>query len=102
MKHEPLVLLTIAVLTSCQSGEVVRFDDSPANIGVGPGSGRGGASGLTGAGASGGSSSSSGGSGLPCDVQSLLATRCQTCHGTRPLAGVPTSLVTYADLSAPS
>jgi len=40
--------------------------------------------------------------GLPCDVAALLTSKCVTCHGVRPLDGVPTSLVTYADLTAPS
>ena len=28
-------------------------------------------------------------SGLPCDVQSLLFSRCATCHASPPLAGCP-------------
>jgi hypothetical protein len=31
-------------------------------------------------------------------VRSLLALRCTSCHGAPPLAGVPVSLVSYADL----
>jgi hypothetical protein len=35
-------------------------------------------------------------------VQALLALRCTSCHGTPPLAGVPMSLISYADLVTPS
>ena len=38
---------------------------------------------------------------LPCDVQQVLATRCQACHSSPPV-GAPMALVTYADLMAPS
>jgi hypothetical protein len=41
-------------------------------------------------------------SGLPCDVAALISSKCATCHGTVPAVGVPTSLVTYANLTAPS
>jgi mono/diheme cytochrome c family protein len=40
--------------------------------------------------------------GLPCDVQTLLVTRCQSCHGSRLLGGAPMRLVTLQDLSATS
>lgn len=40
------------------------------------------------------------GDGLPCAIADLLATRCQGCHSAHPSA--PMSLVTYADLDAPS
>jgi hypothetical protein len=39
---------------------------------------------------------------LPCDVGNLLRARCARCHGAPPLAGVPISLLTYADLMAPA
>jgi hypothetical protein len=42
------------------------------------------------------------GAGLPCDVQSVMSTRCTTCHGSTPSQGAPMPLVTYADLTAPS
>jgi hypothetical protein len=42
------------------------------------------------------------GAGLPCDVQTLLMNRCQTCHGATPVASVPSSLVTYQSLTGPS
>jgi hypothetical protein len=53
-------------------------------------------------GPAGGGSGNDGGSpapdGLPCDVASLLATRCLSCHGSVPLPGIPVSLATHADL----
>ena len=36
---------------------------------------------------------------LPCDVQTLLVSRCESCHGTIPSGGAPQSLVTYANLT---
>ena len=70
----------------------------------------GGASATGGAGATGGTmSAGTGGSrvpdagvasgALPCDVQTLVANRCDSCHGSLPSGGAPRSLVTYADLT---
>jgi hypothetical protein len=36
--------------------------------------------------------------GLPCDVDNVFRTKCQTCHGAVPNAGASVSLVTQADL----
>jgi mono/diheme cytochrome c family protein len=55
-------------------------------------SGSTGTGGSTDAGVAGGS--------LPCAVQTFLASRCDSCHGTTPSGGAPHSLVTYADLTA--
>lgn len=49
-----------------------------------------------GGGGSGGGSSAA----LPCDVQDVLTSRCQSCHGNPPTNGAPMSLVTYEDLVA--
>jgi hypothetical protein len=55
-----------------------------------------------------GSGGDSGGAGgtrcapVPADVQSVLSSRCQICHGSRPLPTVPSSLVTVADFSRPA
>ncbi len=38
---------------------------------------------------------------LPCDVAALLTDYCVTCHSNPPLQGVPLSLLSYADLTAP-
>jgi hypothetical protein len=71
-----------------------------------------GAGGATGSGGSGGSMTGTGGSSaltdagvaggtLPCNIQTLLATRCDSCHGAMPSGGAPRSLVTYGDLTKP-
>ena len=36
--------------------------------------------------------------GLPCEVDAVLKTNCQTCHAATPQYGASTSLVTYDDL----
>src|SRR5436309_2457235 len=38
---------------------------------------------------------------IPCDVQTVLSTRCWTCHGPTPVAGVP-ALTSAAAFMAPS
>jgi hypothetical protein len=68
------------------------------------GSASGGASGSgSGGTAAGGSSGASdagvAGGVLPCDVQTLLVTSCDSCHGSTPAGGAPRSLVTYANLT---
>lgn len=40
--------------------------------------------------------------GVPCDVETVLNAQCLSCHGAAPASGAPTSLVSYADLTAPS
>jgi len=40
--------------------------------------------------------------GLPCDVANVLAAQCTSCHASPPFGGAPMSLLSYADLSAPS
>jgi hypothetical protein len=59
------------------------------------GSGSGGSS-------SGGSSSSGGAGTLPCDVATLFAAHCTTCHANPPQQGSLSSLITYSDLMAVS
>lgn len=39
---------------------------------------------------------------LPCEIAALLTESCITCHGVPPVAGVPMSLASHADLVAPS
>jgi hypothetical protein len=39
---------------------------------------------------------------LPCNVSTILAGKCQTCHSASPIAGAPMPLVTYADLQKPA
>ncbi len=50
----------------------------------------------------GGGASGATASGLPCDVDAVLAKNCQSCHGASPTAGASSSLVTWNDLNAPS
>ena len=79
--------------------------------GTGGTGGKGGSAGSGGSGAGGASQPGSGGKGggadagvpggsLPCDVQTLMVTRCDSCHGATPSGGAPRSLVTYADLTS--
>lgn len=44
----------------------------------------------------------SSGPGLPCDVNTVIATHCGQCHGETPTFGAPMPLVTRADLLAPA
>jgi hypothetical protein len=39
---------------------------------------------------------------LPCDVAAVLDARCNSCHGSAAVPGIPLTLASYADLSAPS
>ncbi len=39
-------------------------------------------------------------SGIPCDVDAILAKDCRSCHGASPTAGAPNALVTWEDLQA--
>lgn len=40
--------------------------------------------------------------GLPCDVATVIATKCASCHGSPPTQSAPMSLMSYDDLVAPS
>jgi hypothetical protein len=60
--------------------------------GAGGSGGRGGTSGTGGMGGHGGNN-------LPCNIEAILKTKCQLCHGVVP-AGAPMSLVTHADTQA--
>jgi hypothetical protein len=50
---------------------------------------------------SGGGATVTAATGLPCDVEAVLSTHCQTCHSAQPQFGASTSLVTWADLQKP-
>jgi hypothetical protein len=57
----------------------------------------------TGAGGSAGAAAPACGPGaIPADVAAVISARCIACHGTPPIAGVPSSLATYAALTAPA
>jgi hypothetical protein len=82
-----------------------------ASAGGGTGAGLagvgGGSSGTSGSGTADGGMShagrpSSGSTPLPCDVNTILMTHCQSCHAATPLAGVPMALVSWDDTQKPS
>jgi hypothetical protein len=86
-------------------------NNGPQSSPLGPGSGGVGAGGLVGSGgittvgssggmnpASGGGTGVSGGT-LPCDIDTLVKTRCQLCHAAKPIGGAPMSLVTEQDFT---
>ncbi|MDB5218954.1 MAG: hypothetical protein JWO86_6881 [Myxococcaceae bacterium] len=52
-------------------------------------------------GSDGGPTVTSAATGLPCDVDAVLKTHCQTCHASQPQFGASTSLVTWDDLQKP-
>ena len=79
-------------------GSTTQAGGSSGVAGGSPGSSAGGAGGSN-QGGSGGTGGSTSSSGLPCDVQTLLVNRCDSCHGTTPSNGAPRSLVTYANLT---
>jgi hypothetical protein len=56
----------------------------------------------TGTGAGGSTAPPCSAGGIPADVAAVISATCIACHGTPPLATVPSSLATYADLMAPS
>jgi len=37
---------------------------------------------------------------LPCDVEQIIAAKCQTCHGVEPIGGAPMPLTKASDFSA--
>ena len=81
---------TLAVVAACGSAVAESPSISDYTTDTVPGS-----SGST-------STGSAGMDGLPCEVAALLATKCTSCHGSKPVGGAPQPLVTYADLLAPS
>jgi len=92
------VLLAASVAAGCAGvvGDPEQIGNgSPPGDTMQPGTPGGGPVVNTGSGGAGGVAT-----GLPCDVQALLQTRCQGCHGSPPAAGVPFSLVTFADAQA--
>jgi cytochrome c553 len=68
--------------------------------GSGGSSGAGGSSQPGSGGKGGGADAGVPGGTLPCDVQTLLVNRCDSCHGSTPSGGAPKSLVTYANLTS--
>ncbi len=73
-----------------------------AGVGGGGQGGGGTTSSLGGAGGQGTGTSTGTPSGLPCDVADVIASACASCHGSPPAGGAPSTLLSYADLTAPS
>jgi cytochrome c5 len=111
-----LALFSLFFLTRCTGvvGEGgLPGDPISGDGGSGDNGGSAGATGLggtivTGSGGSSGSGTGGAGggsvvaSGLPCDVQALLQTRCVMCHASPPVNGAPMPLVNFANLIAAS
>ena len=104
----PATAAEIAALQSWVNSGYPASSCGVAGSGGGGGTTQTGGGGTSGAGGS--SQAGSGGSGgadagvpggtLPCDVQTLLVNRCDSCHGTTPSGGAPRSLVSYANLTS--
>jgi hypothetical protein len=88
-----------AALGACGSNTVAENTQGSGGAGSASGSGGMGGSGTISMG-TGGSGPAGASGALPCDVASVVTTKCQTCHGTNPLFGAPMSLVTLADFQA--
>jgi mono/diheme cytochrome c family protein len=100
--------LTASSLAACFTATEAGVDPGgPGGVGDAGGTGSELDSGRSATDASTGADAGGGGGGeqtsdLPCAVAALLATNCQSCHGATPTMGAPMSLVTHADLAAPS
>lgn len=95
-----LVALFLCPLLACGDDG----DGGAASVSAGGAGGVGGAAGAGGAVAGAGGSAGTGGaaSGLPCAVEKVLASQCQSCHGAAIQYGAPMPLVTWDDLQAPA
>jgi hypothetical protein len=102
--------MTVFIALAGCVGSIVGESQSAMGGGSATGGSGSGGSGSGGAGSGGSGSGGSGASGpsigvasdLPCDVAALLSRKCTSCHGSVPSGGAPTSLVSYADLTAPA
>jgi hypothetical protein len=105
-----LALLAVAGVAGCQGVTGLSFLGEGSDGGSGGGGtvvgggGGGGSPDAGGGGSPGGGGASDGGIvvDVPCDVYTVLSTYCWTCHGPTPTNGAPQSLVTLAQLQAPS
>jgi hypothetical protein len=117
--QDPSLPMPPAPFAAATASEIAAFGSWVSGGYKGPACGATGAGGATGGGADAGVGRSTGtdagvdagsagaggtgaATGLPCDVQAVLSSSCTSCHAAPPLAGVPMSLVTYADLTGPS
>jgi uncharacterized membrane protein len=86
---------------SCSSGSGGSGGSGGSTqTGSGGSSGAGGSSQSGSGGKGGGADAGVPGGTLPCDVQTLLVNRCDSCHGATPSGGAPRSLVTYTNLTS--
>jgi hypothetical protein len=100
VRQMTLVLAPVLMFGGCGqlgNGQIEGGTGGSSAIGI-SGSGGSGSSGT----GSGGSSGPTVASDLPCDVASLLSSKCLSCHGTRLAGGAPMSLTNYAQLTAPA
>jgi hypothetical protein len=92
----------IAMVTACSSAvaELPSISEETTDNSGGGGAQPGGAGG----GSPGGGSNGVGAAadGLPCEIATLLAAKCTSCHSNPPVAYAPMALVSYADLLAPA
>jgi cytochrome c551/c552 len=93
------VACTAAAVDPVSSRHGVGANGDTSSGGSGGGSGAGSGSGSGGLGASSGGTPDAP-SGLPCDVDAVLAAHCRTCHGSTPSFGASIPLVTWQDLTA--
>jgi mono/diheme cytochrome c family protein len=92
-------------ITTGIAGNTGSGSTGTAGAATGSGTGAAGAMAIAGGTGSAGSTGSAGAcalGGIPADVQSLISTHCIACHGAPPIAGVPASFSTYAEVTAPS
>ena len=102
VKRTLLVAVALDVLVGCAGsitlpGGSGSGGQTTGSGGTGTGTASGGSPGGNGTGGNGGVAT-----GMPCDVQALLQTRCVSCHSNPPASGAPMPLVTRDNLMAPS
>jgi len=90
-----------ATLPSGSGGALATGGAGPPIGPSSPAAGSGGSP-ARGSGGSLGSEPGSSSGGFPCDVDAVLRSKCQSCHGAVPLNGAPVPLVTYGDTQAPA
>lgn len=102
------LLASVLVACDAQTGPGAAGTGALAGFGAGGAAGSSGAAGFGGSGgmlgpiAGANGRAALGASPLPCEVAEILKLRCQSCHAAAPLAGVPMSLLSWEDLSAPA
>jgi hypothetical protein len=86
-----VLVLVAVVFTGCGGVLALDGDGGMQNVGGGNGGGS----------SAGGGTATGGGAaldGLPCDISALIATKCDSCHGTTLAAGAPWPIVSRAQL----